>query len=80
MTSETLRGHEFHYSIWQDRPAELPPAYLLVPPTGDKSEARPEGAMLGNLHASYVHVHFWSLPDWGRRFVEACRGKNVVGS
>jgi cobyrinic acid a,c-diamide synthase len=70
---ESLRGHEFHYSIWQDRPPSLPPAYLLVPPTGEQTEARPEGAILGKLHASYVHVHFWNLPDWARRFVEACR-------
>jgi len=28
----------------------------------------------GNLVASYVHVHFWSKPEWGSRFVEACRG------
>ncbi len=72
---ESLRGHEFHYSTWQDRPAELPPAYYLVPPTGTATEARAEGAVLGNLNASYVHVHFWNLPEWGRRFVEACQAK-----
>ena len=69
---ESLHGHEFHYSVWQDRPADLPPAYMLIPPTGAASESRAEGAALGNLHASYVHVHFWNLPEWGRRFVAAC--------
>jgi cobyrinic acid a,c-diamide synthase len=69
---ETVRGHEFHYSIWDDRPPDLPPAYLLLPPTGGGKE-RPEGACRGNVWASYVHVHFWSKPELADRFVAACR-------
>jgi cobyrinic acid a,c-diamide synthase len=67
---ETVRGHEFHYSKWEDRPADLPPAYHLLPRNG-QGEPRPEGAVLGNLWASYVHLHFWGKPELAARFVAA---------
>ena len=35
---ETVRGHEFHYSTWEDRPADLPPAFVLTPPRGGAAE------------------------------------------
>jgi cobyrinic acid a,c-diamide synthase len=74
---ETLRGHEFHYSAWVDslgggRPDDLPPAYDVLPADG-QGEPRPEGACLGNLWASYLHVHFWSKPELANRLVDACR-------
>jgi cobyrinic acid a,c-diamide synthase len=68
----TVRGHEFHYSVWEDRPADLPPAWLLLPRTGE-GEARPEGARLGGLWASYVHLHFAARPGLAARFVLAAR-------
>jgi len=67
---ETVRGHEFHYSVWENRPAELPPAFHLLPPRG-RGEPQPEGACLGTLWASYVHLHFWSKPELAGRFVSA---------
>jgi cobyrinic acid a,c-diamide synthase len=69
---EAMRGHEFHYSTWDDRPADLPPAWLLLPRTGE-GEARPEGACLGSLWASYVHLHFAARPGLAERFVAAAR-------
>jgi len=72
---DTMRGHEFHYSTWQDRPKDLPPAYYLVSPHGAGGEAIAEGACLGNLLASYVHMHFWNKPEWAERFVEAAIGR-----
>src|SRR5262249_38416264 len=69
---EVVRGHEFHYSVWEDRPADLPPAWLLLPRTGE-GEARPEGARLGGLWASYVHLHFAARPGLAERFVAAAR-------
>ncbi len=69
---ETVRGHEFHYSTWEGRPGDLPAAYRLLPPDG-QGEPQPEGACLGNLWASYVHLHFWSKPELAVRFVAACR-------
>jgi cobyrinic acid a,c-diamide synthase len=71
---ETVRGHEFHYSTWQDRPADFPPAYYLLPRTG-QGEAQPEGANVGNLWASYVHLHFWGKPELADRFVKTLTGK-----
>ena len=41
--AETVRGHEFHYSVWEGRPGDLPPAYVLLPRSGE-GEPRPEGA------------------------------------
>jgi cobyrinic acid a,c-diamide synthase len=69
---ETVRGHEFHYSHWENRPAELPPAYALSPSNGT-GEIWMEGARVGNLWASYVHLNFWSKPELAERFVAACR-------
>jgi cobyrinic acid a,c-diamide synthase len=75
---EAVRGHEFHYSAWEDRPADLPPAWLLLP-RGGEGEARPEGARLGSLWASYVHVHFAARPGLAARFVAAARGRTRGG-
>jgi cobyrinic acid a,c-diamide synthase len=69
---ETVRGHEFHYSQWVGRPSSLPPAYLLLPRSG-KGEPQPEGACLGSLWASYVHLNFGARPELAERFVGAAR-------
>jgi cobyrinic acid a,c-diamide synthase len=69
---ECVRGHEFHYSAWEGRPRDLPPAYYLQPRSG-VGEPRAEGACVGSLWASYVHVHFAARPGLARRFVAACR-------
>ncbi len=70
---ETVRGHEFHYSTWQDRPADLPPAFWLQSPNSAAAAPRPDGARLGQLWATYVHTHFLALPAMASRFVAACR-------
>lgn len=70
---ETVRGHEFHFSLWEGRPADLPPAYRVWPKNGRESP-RVEGAHLGNLWASYVHLHFWHKPELATRFVAAALG------
>ncbi len=69
---ETGRGHEFHHSVWQGRPATLPYLYEHQP---DVFRAGPglEGARLGNLLASYTHLHFLSRPELAARFVAAAR-------
>jgi cobyrinic acid a,c-diamide synthase len=64
-----VRGHEFH------RTAVTPatggePAWGVVRP-----ERRREGFVggpYGNVHASYLHVHWASAPVMARRFVERC--------
>jgi cobyrinic acid a,c-diamide synthase len=70
---ETVRGHEFHYSHWENQLAELTPAYMLLPSSG-AGESRADGACVGNLLASYVHLNFWAKPELAERFVTACRG------
>jgi cobyrinic acid a,c-diamide synthase len=70
---ETVRGHEFHYSQWEGRPTDLPPAYTLLPSSGT-GEGWTDGACVGNLWASYVHLNFWAKPELAERFVAACRG------
>ncbi len=69
---EAIRGHEFHYSSWVDRPTGLPAALRLTGRDGDTTE-RPEGACQRSLWASYVHLHFDGLPGLPSRFVAACR-------
>jgi len=73
---ETVHGHEFHYCSWEERPADLPPAYYLRSAAGS-DDPRPDGALLGNLLASYVHLHFWGKPELAQRFVNACRQAKV---
>jgi cobyrinic acid a,c-diamide synthase len=69
---DSFRGHEFHYSTWAGRPDSLPPAYYVTAADG-QGPSRPEGACIGNLWASFVHVHFWSKPKIAQRLVESCR-------
>lgn len=69
---ETVRGHEFHYSTWTGQQDEAEPACYVLPRSG-AGEARAEGARLGSLWASYVHIHFGAKPELAERFVQACR-------
>ena len=60
---QLVRGHEFHYSRWLH--PRVSPAWRL--PRG------PEGFARGNIHASYLHLHFGGAPGCARRFVESAR-------
>ncbi|HLY11193.1 MAG TPA: cobyrinate a,c-diamide synthase [Planctomycetota bacterium] len=60
---QRLRGHEFHHSRWIH--PRIPPAWQLA--------RGPEGFARGNIHASYVHLHFAGAPECPRRFVERAR-------
>ncbi len=67
---ETVRGHEFHYSVWEAQPPDLPPLYACLP---DAMRPQPasEGVAIGQTLASYIHVHFLACPAITERFVAA---------
>lgn len=67
---EQMRGHEFHYSTWQDRPATFPYLYEFQPDTY-RLTGQLEGVWQGNLLASYTHLHFLAKPELATRFVAA---------
>ncbi len=64
-SGEEARGHEFHSSTWEGGSADTPHAYTLHDARGEHRE----GFACGNLLASYVHLHFWSMPALAARFV-----------
>lgn len=65
-----VRGHEFHYSTWENRPKTLPYAYHIQSRTG--GEPTPVGVQHGSVWASYIHLHFLTLPSMAQRFVAWC--------
>ncbi len=65
---ESVRGHEFHWSVSASPLPEDRSAYSFA-----EAPDRPEGFASHNLLASYLHLHFAARPDLAPRFVEACR-------
>ncbi len=65
------RGHEFHYSEIEGETEDLPRLYLIADRQG--TAPSPEGYCLGNVLASYVHLHFGSNPEVARHLVDHCR-------
>lgn len=66
----TARGHSFHYSTI-DGAADVSCAYH-VRSTLSGMEGT-EGYVVGNLLASYIHLHFLSTPDLSAHFVRAAQ-------
>ncbi|MEC0238138.1 cobyrinate a,c-diamide synthase [Paenibacillus kribbensis] len=68
---ETIRGHEFHYSVmaYDESSTPYPYAYQTKGMRGLQSE----GYAQGNLLAAYTHIHLASLPKAAARWVEKCR-------
>jgi cobyrinic acid a,c-diamide synthase len=67
---EPMRGHEFHYSSWEERPTTFPYLYEFQPDTY-RLTGQLEGVWQGNLLASYTHLHFLAKPELATRFVAA---------
>ncbi len=63
---QRVRGHEFHWSVL-DGNSVSPNAYSIVDKDGQL-----EGFQQKGLLASYVHLHFGSLPSLALRFIETC--------
>ncbi len=64
-----VRGHEFHYSRWEN-PEPSKAAYRLLAPDGTAQQL--EGYQAGNLLASYIHLHWLANPSMAQRFVASC--------
>jgi cobyrinic acid a,c-diamide synthase len=65
-TGLRTRGHEFHYSIWEGRPAGT----SLYRTRSSHGEEQEEGYSAANLAASYVHLHFDACPEVARSLVD----------
>ncbi|WP_264454428.1 cobyrinate a,c-diamide synthase [Paenibacillus polymyxa] len=68
---ETIRGHEFHYSVMHYDESSVPYSYAYQ--TKGMRGLQSEGYAKGNLLAAYTHVHLASLPKAATRWVEQCR-------
>ena len=66
----TVRGHRFHYSVYEA--GEPPPdcAYRIT--RKRTGESYLEGFRRGNVLATYFHLHLGSQPDMARHFVTFC--------
>lgn len=70
----TMRGHSFHYSRIADE-VFVPTSYSVSYSLSGKQEN--EGYSLGNVLASYVHLHFRSAPSIAVSFVQAARERQA---
>ena len=70
-----VRGHEFHRT--RTSPPTSPQAAWLWQ-DGDQKIA--DGFVVGNVHASYLHLHWAGVPGIAERFVAACRAAQAVNA
>ncbi|MDP4096150.1 cobyrinate a,c-diamide synthase [Paenibacillus sp. P96] len=72
---ETIRGHEFHYSVMSfDEGVPIPYAYETKGMRGVTAEGYTRGSVL----AGYTHVHLASQPKAAERWVRACAQYNAA--
>jgi len=60
-----ITGHEFHRTALAGSGAGPTPGWLL--------DGKPDGFTQGNMHASYLHVHWAGHPQLAARFIRAVR-------
>jgi cobyrinic acid a,c-diamide synthase len=70
----TARGHSFHFSTI-DGAADADCVYHLRSTLSGEESA--EGYVVGNVLASYIHLHFLSNPDLSANFVRAAQLSRV---
>lgn len=68
--NDSIKGHEFHHSVWDHRVPAQQTAYTVIKRREDR---RPEGFIQGNLLASYIHLHFLTNVRWARGFVASAK-------
>ena len=67
----TTRGHSFHYSTIEAGSAEVDSVYRVRSTlSGNEST---EGYVVGNVLASYIHLHFLSNPELAANLVRAAQ-------
>ncbi len=66
----TVRGHRFHYSIYEPAPTSPACAYRIV--RARTGEEHLEGFHIHNVLATYFHLHLGSQPQMVRSFVDFC--------
>jgi cobyrinic acid a,c-diamide synthase len=64
---ETVRGHEFHWSVPKSNDDNANAYHIL------EKEGHREGFQKKKLLASYIHLHLASLPHMASSFIENCR-------
>jgi len=70
------RGHEFHYSFFEEAPG--PGVYARTGRAGPLEA--PDGFLVGQTLGAYTHLHFASNPDLADNFVAAMRrAKTLAG-
>jgi cobyrinic acid a,c-diamide synthase len=67
----TLRGHEFHYS--RILPGTDLPGTACAVRRGVGCYHGRDGVIMGNLWASYTHLHALATPEWVRGLLNAAR-------
>jgi cobyrinic acid a,c-diamide synthase len=65
------RGHEFHYSELINGSLEIANLYQVINREG--VELGPDGFVVYNTLAGYIHFHFGSNPKMAGNFVESCK-------
>jgi cobyrinic acid a,c-diamide synthase len=82
-TGLILRGHEFHYS--RILPGSQTPYSACAVRRGTGCYHGRDGIVVGNVWASYTHLHALGAPEWvvglitaARRFRSADRRKNTT--
>jgi cobyrinic acid a,c-diamide synthase len=66
----TVRGHRFHYSVYE--PGGSPPACAYHITRHRTGESHLEGFHHRNVLATYFHVHLGSQPQMARYFADFC--------
>lgn len=75
---DTLRGHEFHFSIMEGDEEPFRWAYTLQ--GSRQKEGHLEGFAKDNVVASYLHMNFDGNPDAADRFIESCAAWHAGGA
>jgi len=66
-----LRGHEFRYS--HIVPQQIMPSTACAVSRGTGAYDKRDGLILGNIWASYTHLHAVSSPEWAEAMVRVAR-------